>query len=195
MRRGLAGAALAAADLSVITAALTAGRAHLNLADDLLVYLVAAVTITVVGGFWPAVLAAVAASLLLNWFFTQPYHTFTIQQPQELLALLLFATVAVAVSSVVHLAARRAVPAARSRAEAAALLEFAQTVLCGADTPGAILGHLTTTHGGQAATALDRERLRTQAAQAEALAEGKPDADRPARRGQPRPAHVLGAGP
>ena len=205
------------------------GGTHLNLANFVLVYLVAVVTITVIGGFWPAVLAAVAASLLLNWYFTAPIHTFTIAQPRELLALLLFVTVAVAVSSVVHLAARRALQAARAREEAASLLELAQTVLGGADSPAAVLEHLTRTHGGQAelqervggrwvraassgvdgvlaaasridirddltlmvtgqdpsatpallagyaaqaAAALDRERLRTQAAQAEALAEG-----------------------
>jgi two-component system, OmpR family, sensor histidine kinase KdpD len=228
-RRRLAGVLLAAAMLPLLTYVLTVFRPHLNLADDLLVYLVAVVTITVLGGFWPAVLAAVAASLLLNWYFTEPIHTFTIQQPRELLALLLFVTVAVAVSAVVHLAARRAVQAARAREEAAALLELAQTVLGGADSPAAVLEHLTRTHGGQAelqervagrwvraassgvegslpaasridirsdlillvtgqtdsatpallagyaaqaAAALDRERLRTQAAQAEALAEG-----------------------
>jgi two-component system sensor histidine kinase KdpD len=229
IRRRVAGLVLAAVSLPLITAVLAALRPHLNLADDLLFYLVAVVTITVVGGFWPAVLAAVAASLLLNWYFTEPLHTFTIQQPRELLALLLFVTVAVAVSSVVHLAARRAVQAARAREEAASLLELAQTVLGGADSPTAVLDHLTATHGGQAelqersggrwvrtaasnvagslpaanridirddltllvtgqrdtataallagyaaqaAAALDRERLRTQAAQAEALAEG-----------------------
>jgi two-component system sensor histidine kinase KdpD len=229
IRRRLAGLVLAAVLLPLITAVLATLRPHLNLADDLLFYLVAAVTITVVGGFWPAVLAAVTASLLLNWYFTEPLHTFTIQQPRELLALLLFVTVAVAVSSVVHLAARRAVQAARAREEAASLLELAQTVLSGADSPTAVLDHLTGTHGGQAelqersggrwvrtassnvagslpaanridirddltllitgqrdsataallagyaaqaAAALDRERLRTQAAQAEALAEG-----------------------
>ncbi len=91
-----------------------------------------------VGGFWPAVVAAaVTASLLLNWFFTPPVHTFTIEDPQNMLALLLFITVAVTVSSVVHLAARRAVQAARSREDAAALLELAQTVLGGDDTSGA----------------------------------------------------------
>jgi two-component system sensor histidine kinase KdpD len=229
IRRRLAGVVLAAVLLPLITVVLAALRPHLNLADDLLFYLVAVVTITVVGGFWPAVLAAVTASLLLNWYFTEPLHTFTIQQPRELLALLLFVTVAVAVSSVVHLAARRAVQAARAREEAASLLELAQTVLGGADSPTAVLDHLTATHGGQAelqersggrwvrtassnvagslpaanridirddltllvtgqrdsataallagyaaqaAAALDRERLRTQAAQAEALAEG-----------------------
>jgi two-component system sensor histidine kinase KdpD len=229
IRRRLAGVLLAAVLLPVLTVVLAAARAHLNLADFVLVYLVAVVAITVIGGFWPAVLAAVAASLLLNWYFTVPIHTFTIAQPRELLALLLFVTVAVAVSSVVHLAARRAVQAARAREEAASLLELAQTVLGGADSPAAVLGHLTRTHGGQAelaervagrwvraassgldgvlaaasridirpdltlmvtgqdpsatpallagyaaqaAAALDRERLRTQAAQAEALAEG-----------------------
>jgi two-component system, OmpR family, sensor histidine kinase KdpD len=229
LRRRLAGVLLAAAALPLLTYLLTVFRPHLNLADDLLIYLVAVVTITVLGGFWPAVLAAVAASVLLNWYFTQPIHTFTIQEPRELLALLLFVTVAVAVSSVVHLAARRAVQAARAREEAASLLELAQTVLGGADSPAAVLEHLTRTHGGQAelqervagrwvraassgvegslpaasrldiradlillvngqndtatpallagyaaqaAAALDRERLRTQAAQAEALAEG-----------------------
>jgi two-component system sensor histidine kinase KdpD len=229
IRRQLAGVILGAALLPPITVVLAASRQHLNLADVVLVYLVAVVTITVLGGFWPAVLAAVAASLLLNWYFTVPLHTFNIQDPKELLALLLFVTVAVAVSSVVHLAARRAVQAARAREEAAALLELAQTVLGGADSPRAVLDHLTRTHGGQAelqeraggrwvrtassnvegslaaaaridirddltlmvtgqadsatpallagyaaqaAAALDRERLRTQAAQAEALAEG-----------------------
>jgi len=228
-RRRLAGVVLAVVLLPLITAVLAAWRPHLNLADDLLIYLVAVVTITVIGGFWPAMLAAVAASLLLNWYFTEPIHTFTIQEPKNLLALLLFVTVAVAVSSMVHLAARRAIQAARAREEAASLLELAQTVLGGADSPAAVLDHLTRTHGGQAelteraggrwvraassgvegklpaasridirddlallvtgqapsatpallagyaaqaAAALDRERLRTQAAQAEALAEG-----------------------
>ncbi len=228
-RRQLAGAALAAAGLPLLTVVLAALRPHLNLSDDLLIYLVAVVAVTVVGGFWPAVFAAVAASLLLNWYFTEPLHTFTIAEPKNLLALVLFVTVAVAVSSVVHLAARREADAARSAKETASLLGLAQTVLGGTDTPADVLEHLTSSHGGQAdllervgakwikvatsgaadpgaavirfevrpdlalevsgqaatataallagytaqaVAALDRARLRTQAAQAEALAEG-----------------------
>ncbi|MGH3156409.1 MAG: sensor histidine kinase, partial [Streptosporangiaceae bacterium] len=229
-RRRLYGAALAVAAIPLVTLALVAARAHLDLDDDLLIYLVVVVATAVIGGFWPAVLTAVASSLLINWYFTPPLHTFSIGEPRNLLALVLFVTVAVAVSSVVHLAARRAVQAARSREEAASLLTLAQTVLGGADTPTAVLDHLTATLGGraqlqervsgrwipvassgipdamdgavhidirpdlalivaeqqsqaaspgllvgfaaQAAAALDRERLRTQAAQAEALAEG-----------------------
>jgi hypothetical protein len=123
-RRRLAGAVVGAVTLPALTVAMTAWRPHLNLADVVLVYLVAVVTITVLGGFWPAVLAAVAASGLLNWYFTEPLHTFNISDPRELLALLLFVTVTVAVSSVVHLAARRAVQATLAHEEAAALLEL-----------------------------------------------------------------------
>ncbi len=227
-RRRAAGVLLVAG-LPLLTFGLAAGRQHLSLADDLLLYLVAVVTIAVVGGFWPAVLAAVTASLLVNWYFTPPLHTLTIAEPDSILALLLFVTVAVTVSSVVHLAARRAVQAARSGEDAAALLALAQTVLGGGDTPTAVLDHLTGIWGGsaelieksgdrwrsvarsgiapdgawhtrvevrdglsllvagqsrpitprlldgfaaQAGAALDRDRLRTQAAQAEALAEG-----------------------
>jgi signal transduction histidine kinase len=227
-RRLLAGVILVAG-LPLLTAGLVAWQQQLSLADDLLMYLVAVVAVAVVGGFWPAVLAAVTSSLLLNWYFTRPVHTLTIADPQNLLALMLFITVAVTVSSVVHLAAHRALQAARSSQEAAELLALARTVLGGADTPTAVLDHLTATKGGraelveriggqwvrvaasgtapegaatvrvevrpdlalvisapsrhltarlldgfaaQAASALDRDRLRTQAAQAEALAEG-----------------------
>ncbi len=142
-RRQVAGAVLAVAGLPLLTALLDALQPHLNLSDDLLIYLVAVVAVAVVGGFWPAVVAAVGACLLLNWFFTAPLHTFTIAEPRNLLALVLFVTVAVAVSSVVHLAARREADAARSSKETDSLLSLAQTVLGGADTPGDVLDHLT----------------------------------------------------
>ena len=227
-RRVLAGILLVGG-LPLLTLALSATSLRFDLGDDLLIYLVAVVAVAVVGGFWPAVLAAITASLLVNWYFTPPVHTLTIADGKSLLALLLFVTVAVTVSSVVHLAALRARQAARSTEEAEALLALAQTVLGGEDTPAAVLEHLTRSRGGSAellelsgeqwvrvassgdagaggepgriaarpdlmlelsgqqrplsprlldgltaqlAAALDRDRLRTQAAQAEALAEG-----------------------
>jgi two-component system, OmpR family, sensor histidine kinase KdpD len=119
-RRRLVGAfALEAVGLPVLTICLAAVRTHLAFADDLLLYLAAVIGITLVGGFVPAVVAAVTSSLLLNWYFTPPVHTWTIDSPQNLLALLLFVVVAVIVSSVVHLAARRAVLAAGLANEAA----------------------------------------------------------------------------
>ena len=227
-RRQLWALALGAVLLPSLTAILAAARDSLNLGDDLLFFLLAVVAVAVVGGFWPAIIAATAASLLVNWYFTEPFHTFTIAQPDNLLALLLFVLVAITVSSVVHLAARRSQQARRSRAEAEALLQLARSVLGDDDTPAGVLRHLHEANGlglqllervgkewaplasvgdlsrqpvtrisvrsdlrlvaygdlgghdqqlleagsGQAAAALDRDRLRTQAAQSEALAAG-----------------------
>ena len=119
VRRVLVGVLLVVAGLPLLTVALSAHGLRLDLGDDLLIYLVAVVAVAVVGGFWPAVLAAITASLLVNWYFTPPVHTLTIADGKSLLALLLFVTVAVTVSSVVHLAALRARQAARSTEEAA----------------------------------------------------------------------------
>jgi two-component system, OmpR family, sensor histidine kinase KdpD len=118
--RRLAGAfVLEIVGLPILTICLAAMRAHLAFADELLLYLAAVIGVTLVGGFLPAVVAAVGSSLMLNWYFTPPVHTWTIDSPQNLLALLLFVAVAVIVSSVVHLAARRAVLAAGLATEAA----------------------------------------------------------------------------
>jgi signal transduction histidine kinase len=148
-RRRLLSGVLLVGGLPLLTWLLSLGSAH-QLGDVLLVYLVAVVAIAVVGGFWPAVLAAITASLLVNWYFTPPLHTLTIGDGESLVALLLFITVAVTVSSVVHLAAHRARQAARSTGEAQELLALAQTVLGGADSPVAVLAHLTSGHGGRA---------------------------------------------
>src|SRR3954465_15675563 len=147
VRRRMLGLVLAGLLLPVLTVLLTGHPFSLSLADELLVYLIAVVAVAVVGGFWPAGGAAVPASLLVNWFFTEPYHTFTIAEPDNLLALLLFIVVAVSVSSVVHLAARRLVPARRSQAEAEALARLAQSVLGGEDTPRIVLEHLNSALG------------------------------------------------
>ena len=146
VRRRLVALLVGAAALPALTIVLAAGRAHLSLADELLCYLVVVVAVAVIGGFWPAIVAAVAAALLLNWYFTEPLHTFTIAQPDNLLALLMFVVVAVSVSSVVHAAARQGKLAARSNAEAQALLELARTVLQ-EDTPERVLDLLHSTTG------------------------------------------------
>ncbi len=148
-RRRMLSGILLLAGLPLLTFVLSVTGMH-PLGDDLLVYLAAVVAIAVVGGFWPAVLGAIAASTLVNWYFTPPVHTLSIADGQSLLALLLFVTVAVAVSSVVHLAALRAGQAKRAAGEAQELLALAQTVLGGADSPTAVLDHLTSGYGGYA---------------------------------------------
>ena len=52
--------------------------------------------------------------MLLNYYFTEPYHTFVISHPDDVLALAVLVVVAVAVSAAVGLAARRTRDAARA---------------------------------------------------------------------------------
>ena len=73
-------------------------------------------------------------SLLLNWYFTPPVHTFTIADPKNIVAIAIFVAVAVSVASVVDLAARRTHQAARLRAESEILSFLAGNVLRGETT-------------------------------------------------------------
>ena len=66
------GLVLVAAGLPPCTAVLASLRSTLSLPSDLLIYLLVVVGIAVVGGVFPAVVGAVAASLLLNYWFTPP---------------------------------------------------------------------------------------------------------------------------
>ena len=59
-------------------------------------FLVAVIVVALVGGFVPAVLAAIVGSLLLNYYFTPPIHQWTIAQANNALALGVFVAVATA---------------------------------------------------------------------------------------------------
>ena len=126
-RRIAAGAVLAAVLLPALTVVLAHLRDDLGLPSVLLLYLLAVVAVSAVGGVWPALGAAVAAFLLANWYFTPPLYTFTIGETENLLALTVFLLVAGTVSGFVSLAARRAAEGRRARADAETFARLAGT--------------------------------------------------------------------
>ncbi|MGH8888949.1 MAG: sensor histidine kinase [Acidothermaceae bacterium] len=146
-RRLLIGMGAAVLVPPLLTLGASALRSHLALIDDVLIYLFAVVCITVVGGFWPAIVAAVVSCLLLNWYLTPPLHTWIIHSPQDVVALALFLAVAAVVGSLVRKAAHRSAVAERLRIETAILLELARTVLAGDDSADAVLAQLRVTAG------------------------------------------------
>jgi two-component system, OmpR family, sensor histidine kinase KdpD len=154
-RRNL-GLALAAVGLPLLTAGLDRLRPDLSLPSDILAFLVAVVAVTLVGGLYAALVAAVLGFLLLNYFFTPPMHEFTIAERDNLLALLAFLLVAVAVSTVVDQAARRTKDAARARAEAETLSTLAGSVLRGSRPLPALLDQLRETFQLTGVTLLER---------------------------------------
>jgi two-component system sensor histidine kinase KdpD len=106
-------------------------RELVGLSTDVVLFFLATVVVALVGGLGPALLAAFAGALLLNFFFTPPLYTFTIAERENVITLVAMVLVAVLVALVVDRAARRAQQAAAARAEAALLASFSRTVLTG----------------------------------------------------------------
>src|SRR5437899_6297716 len=65
-----------------------------------LVLLTAVVVVAVRYGLWPSLLATVVASLCYNFFFLPPIYTFTITDPTNIAAFVLFMVIAILVSNV-----------------------------------------------------------------------------------------------
>jgi two-component system sensor histidine kinase KdpD len=126
LRRRLAGYALAAVLAPLLTRSLVVLRGQLNLITDVLAFLIAIIAVALLGGLVPAVLEAIAGSLLLNFYFTPPVHTFTIADADHAAAVGVFIVVAVVVSLLVDSAVRHTGQAAAAIAAAEAARPIAE---------------------------------------------------------------------
>ncbi|MFG1603430.1 DUF4118 domain-containing protein [Actinoplanes sp. NPDC049265] len=114
MKRSRVGGVIAAVGaLGVATGAMVPFRDSLALPVVVLLFLVPVLVGAAFGGLWPALGAAVAAELLVNWFFVPPYRTLAVQGSENLVALVVYLLVAVAAGLAVDATAARAAEAAR----------------------------------------------------------------------------------
>ncbi|QRV30643.1 sensor histidine kinase KdpD [Streptomyces californicus] len=127
-----------------------------GLANDVLLFLFLTVAAALLGGLRPALASAAVGCMLLNYWFTPPTHTWTVQDPENLVAIVIFFAVAVAVSSVVDLAARRTHQAARLRAESEILSFLAGSVLRGETALDALLERVRETFAMESVALLER---------------------------------------
>ncbi len=104
-----------------------------GLPTESLLMLTMVVATALVGGLWPAVLAALLSSLALNFLFVPPTRTLSIADPENAFAILVFVVVGTAVATVVDRSARRTAEAVRARAEANALAVLAHSLLHSGD--------------------------------------------------------------
>ncbi|WBP85177.1 sensor histidine kinase [Kitasatospora cathayae] len=155
-RRTIAGFASGLIVPVLLTPVLSQFHAQLNLTTDALVFQLGVVSVALLGGAVSAVVAAVVASVLLNYFFIPPAHDLTIGETNNIVALLVFVTVALAVSTVVDHAGRLTTRAARATAEAETLSTLAGSVLRGADALPALLEKSRTAFGMQTVALLSR---------------------------------------
>ena len=112
---------------------------HRQLSTDMLVQLTGIVAVALVGGLWPAVLAAVLAGLTVNYFSVRPIGSLSVIDPENVLALLIFLLVAVSVSLVVDRSARRSKEARRAGAEASILGELSRRAVAEGNSVPAVL--------------------------------------------------------
>ncbi|MEU6998112.1 sensor histidine kinase KdpD [Nonomuraea sp. NPDC046570] len=154
--RRLAGWAVTVLGVPALAAALLPFRDDLALPSEILLFLLMVVGVALIGGMWPALTAAVGGSLLLNYYFTPPIGEFTISDPENLLALVVFILVAAAVSVIVDVAARRTREAASATADAEVLSTLAGHVLRGEAALPSLLARLRETFGLASVTLLER---------------------------------------
>ena len=117
----LAGFVTGALLLLGLTLLATALRSSLEFSADVPLYLLVVVVTSLVGGFYPALVSAIAASLLLNFYFVDPVHTLNVEHQSSIVALVVFLLIAVLVSRVVDLAAHRSLLAESDRQRTALL--------------------------------------------------------------------------
>ncbi|MFD5424958.1 ATP-binding protein [Streptomyces sp. NPDC127084] len=149
---GIAGPLL----LALLLIRIHEGGTELGLANDMLLFLALTVAAALIGGLLPALASAAVGSLMLNYYFTPPLHLFSIADPRNIVAIVIFVAVAISVASVVDLAARRTHQAARLRAESEILSFLAGSVLRGETTLDALLERVRETFGMESVALLER---------------------------------------
>lgn len=123
--RSAAGLGFAVVGLVGTTVVLSRLRNSVALPTILFLYLLVVVAAAALGGRLPALLSAVAAPLIANWYHIPPIHTWHVGDRQNVIDLIVFVTVAGTVSGYVSVAARRAAEAEQSRREAETLAGLA----------------------------------------------------------------------
>ncbi len=140
MRRGRVAAGFAVAILvpaAVQLLCLVVWGADLTTAS--LLQLTGSVGAALVGGLVPGLLAALWATLLLNYFMVEPTGSLFIHEATTVVSLACFVVVSAAVAVVVHVSERRLAQARRARAEAAVLNRLALVVVAAQDPVSSLL--------------------------------------------------------
>jgi len=155
-RRRLQALVLMVMLLPAVTVVLALLRSRLSLSVDLLVYLAVIVLIAVVGGWYPAVIAAIISGVAADFFLTKPLYSLRVALLDDVVALVVYLAVAVLVSWTVEVSARRHRLAARSSAEAAVLTSMAEALLRGEGELPQLLELMRETFGLEGLSVLER---------------------------------------
>jgi two-component system sensor histidine kinase KdpD len=155
--RQVAGFVLALIGLPLLILGVRLPDDDVSLATGELLLLAMVIAVALVGGMWPALLAAGGGFLLLNWYFTEPIHSFEVNRLENIITLAVFLLVAASVSVVVDQAARRTREAARASADAQSLATVAGSMVGNPRPLIGLLERLLETYALTSVTLLERE--------------------------------------
>ena len=105
----------------------------LDIGGKTAVFFAGVIAVALFGGLAPAVLSGMLSGALLDYFFTEPRYSFTLNNPSNTITIVVLLGVAMAIAVLVDAAASRAREARRATQEAELLTLFAGSVLRGAD--------------------------------------------------------------
>ncbi|WP_278314795.1 ATP-binding protein [Lolliginicoccus levis] len=145
---------------TLLTAGFVPFKEQLELADVAMAFLLGTVAVALIGAWRPALTAVVLSAILLNVFYTEPFHTPYIADAHNRFTLAVMAVVAAAVATVVHRSATRAREAAHARTEAALMSSYARTILLDDNPADTLLARIREDFG------LDSVELREKPARA-----------------------------
>jgi len=114
--------------LGMLTAVLAPILDERRLIDVTLIYLLVTLVAAARWGYREGIVAAVVANLLVNFFFVPPLHRFSVHEPENLVALLLFLAVAAVGAFMLSRLKAQVVRANARQAETAVLLELTRGI-------------------------------------------------------------------
>lgn len=129
---------VAAAGVFFLTALIARFPGADHIANISMLYLLVVIAAAVRYGSGPAVVASLLAFLSFDWFFVQPFHTFTVEDPAEWLALLIFLVTAGVTGQLTALLRARADEARRREHETATLAAATTAVAAQVDRDHAL---------------------------------------------------------
>jgi two-component system sensor histidine kinase KdpD len=137
-RWGLLATALGTAALTFLMAPF---QEEIGLLNEGLAFLVLTLVISATWGWRVGVVAAIASSIALNFFFVEPLHTLDIHHPRDLAGILLFLAASLIGGSLLSRARAAAETSRRRQAETEVLLALSRDLIGRAD-PGDALAAL-----------------------------------------------------
>jgi two-component system sensor histidine kinase KdpD len=128
-RSNLAGIAAAVGGTSALVAALAPLDNSIGLLNVALLFLLLTVLISAYWGLRVGLFAAALTNLAFNFFFVEPLHGFAVQEPSNIIGLMVFLVVSVVSGSLLSHARNSAMDAALRETETLALLKLSRAMI------------------------------------------------------------------